>query len=112
MHMCFIYHVKSEESDPSPCISQQYAFCFLFSDLNNTASSYSATTGWTLHDQASLTFPISSIGGASFISPRPASLRREARSTFPRWVAASMGRRNTGLKFIGWRLEPQRLSRP
>ncbi len=33
------------------------------------------------------------------------------RLPFPRWGTASMGQRNTRLKFIGWRLEPQGLSR-
>ncbi len=43
-------------------------------------------------------------------SRRAPPLRR-ARSTFPSWVAASMGRRNTCLQFIGGRFESHCLSR-
>ena len=46
-------------------------------------------------------------------SPCKPSIRVASASVCsPSLTATSMGRRNTGLKFIGWRLEPQRLSRP
>ena len=54
-----------------------------------------------------------SAGSSSRVSSnRSPNVRESPKRSFPKRAAASMGRRNTGLKFIGWRLEPQRLSRP